>query len=145
MSLKALAIAIMTTTSTPEQVVLENAVSVGDVGIGGPDASIGVSVNSNKTVTALATNFGTVYSSIWLIPDDADAGDYEVEFHNNGGSSLLGTLDSWLALSGNHGVSLEQTVSGGTAATELRIRIRRASDSVVVKSVVWYLTASKET
>jgi FlaG/FlaF family flagellin (archaellin) len=140
-SMKALAAAIMSA-AVAEQVTLPNALGVGDFGLG-VNAEVTASINSNKSYSISGVNAGVVAAGTWLIPASADAGDYEIEFHQNSGDAVTGTLDSWLALSSNRSISLTRTVAG-TSTAEIRIRIRRASDSVVVKTVVWYLDASRE-
>ena len=98
------------------------------------DAVAQYSTTSAGTVTATGES---TYD--WLI--SGVNSDYEVRADVTSGSLSSGTTGSWLPLSSTRFWSRTRTVFG-TSSAELRVRIRRVSDSVEVADVDISLTAT---
>jgi hypothetical protein len=111
---------------------------------GGPSgpqvSSVAFQFNSNGSMTLDPATYGP---RNWFSPNSAGVGDdYEIRFTEVDADSLpgtvfTGTLDTWLSLSLNHGVSLVYTrnTSGSfTAMREILVEMRRLVGGTIVFS-----------
>ena len=88
-------------------------------------------VNRAGTLSS-TSNTGTPVSGNWITPPGSNPGDlFSVEFHLSAGDLLVGTVDSYLALSSNRSIELN-CPSPDSLQSAVRVRIKRTSDSVVV-------------
>lgn len=107
---------------------------------------------TNSTATLTFGRNGTIVGTgnvqattrDWITPRESDSGDdYEVEIHVNSGDTPTGiTMDTWTALSSDQTLTLTQTVVGSKSSV-LRVKIRRAADSVVVAEGLAYMDAEE--
>lgn len=110
------------------------------------DADIGLSVidPNNATAQFRVTSGGVVEGTgeadyDWLIA--GAAADYEVRADVTSGSLGSGTTGSWLSLSSTRAWSVTRSVLGTSSAT-MTVRIRRASDAVVLETATISLEAT---
>lgn len=105
--------------------------SSADLQVDPTTSSCSVTFTKDGTILGNGNAFDNLPTN-WVVVAATDIGaSYEIEFHLNSGSVTSGTLDTWLDLTTNQSVTVGQSGVGETSA-EVRVKIRRKSDNVVV-------------
>lgn len=89
----------------------------------GPDTALArIDFESDGDITSVVST-GSADAGDWIAPKGAAPGSYEIMAHQNSGTPVTGTLDTWQALSSSRSWSVEQLVVG-SATANLTISIR---------------------
>ena len=106
-------------------------------------AICGIRLAADGTATNVRLSQGNqAISSEWARPLDAGNGAlYEARVTVTSGTLTNGTTGSWLALSSQRDWDVERSTVGSKACT-FTLEIRRVSDSVVVASASYTITAT---
>lgn len=106
-------------------------------------AQCGIRLGTDGTATNTRSAIGNqAISGEWARPIDAGNGAlYEARVTVTSGTLTAGTTGSWLALSSQRDWYVERSTLGSKACT-FTLEIRRVSDSVVVASASYTITAT---
>ncbi len=84
------------------------------------------------------TNFSAPYGPIQWITPTSPAANYEVRATLTGGPLATGTVNAWVAVSGNPAWSVEAFGSGASTYAELSFEVRRTGTTTVLDT--WFVT-----
>lgn len=107
------------------------------------------SVNRDGTLGFAAAGTGSVAESFpdyaWILPRNSTVGDaYEVRMTKNSGTTITGTVGSWLALTSNRSWSVTRAPGEGlgTNSANVTLEIRLASTGEVLASATFDIQAT---